>query len=62
MPTTNQDPERARLQRAAIRDERRADFADDESDWAGLLLGIALALSTISLTILAIRLTLGVPQ
>ena len=62
MPTTNQDPERARLQRAAIRDERRADFADDESDWRGLLLGLLLACSAIGLAVLFIRLLLGVPE
>ena len=62
MPTSEQDPQRAKLQRAAMRDERRADFADDESDWRGLLLGIALALSAIGLVILFIRLLLGVPQ
>ena len=62
MPTSEQDPARAKLQRAAIRDERRADFADDESDWRGLLLGLLLACSTIGLAILFIRLLLGAPE
>lgn len=45
MPTSQQDPERARLQRAT---EKVPDWAM-ERDWMGMLLGIALALGGVTL-------------
>ena len=52
MPTSLQDPEQARKQRLQYP-------PPDESDWRGLLLGLALAISSIGLLVLVVRFTLG---
>ncbi len=45
MPTSAQDPEAARRQHDRLRDHRdRHDEFLRESDWAGMLLGIGLAI------------------
>ena len=51
-PTSLQDPERARKQRLQHPPV-------DESDWRGLLLGLALAIGSIGLLVLVVRLSLG---
>ena len=51
-PTSLQDPERARKQRLQYP-------PPDESDWRGLLLGLALAISSIGLLVVTVWLMLG---
>ena len=47
MPTTEQDPERARLQRAAMKPPEWT----NESDWVGLLMGLAAVIGVIALIV-----------
>ena len=59
MPTSAQDPEAARRQHDRLRDHR--DQHDEflrESDWAGMLLGIGLALFSTLALVVAIHLGL----
>ena len=58
MPTSAQDPERARLQRRQWL-QTQAPETLNESDWRGLLIGLACAIGTVLALIALIRVFIG---
>ncbi len=58
MPTSAQDPERARLQRRQWL-QTQAPEMRNESDWRGLLLGLGISIVTIGALIALIRVFIG---